>query len=230
LICSTASDVLEFALLHLSGGGTRAGSQLLSPAAVRAMQEIQVEVPSGGHGVFSRYWGLGWAIYDWNGRTVLGHDGGTIGQSAFLRILPDAGVAVALLTNGGNAIALFDDLCRDVLAEAADVEMPPPPQPPEPEPDFDRSRYTGSYEREGSRVEVIDRDGQLVGIQSITGPAAAMTPEPFETTLRAFDLATDLFLTSHPAAPDMWLTVRFLTLSDGSSCMHVGGRATPKVR
>lgn len=46
----------------------------------------------------------------------------------------------------------------------------------------------------------------------------------------AVDLDDNLFLTRHPAAPDMWLTVKFLTLSDGSECIHMGGRATPKVR
>jgi hypothetical protein len=39
----------------------------------------------------------------------------------------------------------------------------------------------------------------------------------------------DVFLTQHPAAPNMWLPVRFLTLSDGSRRLHVGERATPKV-
>jgi hypothetical protein len=39
----------------------------------------------------------------------------------------------------------------------------------------------------------------------------------------------DVFLTQHPAAPNMWLPVKFLTLSDGSRRLHVGERATPKV-
>ena len=106
-ICSTAADVVGFAALHLDGGGAAATAP--ERESVRAMQEPQVVVPSGGRAL-SRHWGLGWSIFDWNGRTVLGHDGGTIGQSAFLRVVPDAGVAVALLTNGGNPIALFREL------------------------------------------------------------------------------------------------------------------------
>ena len=57
-----------------------------------------------------------------------------------------------------------------------------------------------------------------------------MTPEPFEMPMSAYDIADDVFLTRHPAAPDMWLTAKFLTLSDGSRSLHIGGRATPKVR
>jgi hypothetical protein len=169
-------------------------------------------------------------VYTWDGRTVIGHDGGTIGQTAFLRIVPDAGVAFVLLTNGGGPYALFQDLCADALTEAAGLEMPPAVTPPLAPQEVDPARYTGIYEREGSRVEVVERDGGIVGIQTMTGPAAAMTPEPFETPFVAFDASRDLFLTQHPAAADMWLTVKFLTLSDGSRCIHTGGRATPMVR
>ena len=56
-----------------------------------------------------------------------------------------------------------------------------------------------------------------------------MTPEPFEMPLLLVNEADDLFLTQHPAAPGIWLPVRFLTLSDDSRCLHIGGRATPKV-
>jgi hypothetical protein len=38
---------------------------------------------------------------------VFGHDGDSIGQSAFLRVIPDAGVAVALLTNSDRTGAFY---------------------------------------------------------------------------------------------------------------------------
>ncbi|MEV0385625.1 serine hydrolase [Nonomuraea sp. NPDC050643] len=50
---------------------------------------------------FPGSYGLGMELHDWDGGTVIGHHGATIGQQAFLRMAPDAGVAVALLTNGG---------------------------------------------------------------------------------------------------------------------------------
>ena len=46
-------------------------------------------------------WALGWIRLGWNGRPLIGHDGNTIGQSAFLRILPNKGLAVVLLTIRG---------------------------------------------------------------------------------------------------------------------------------
>src|SRR6185295_14463445 len=123
---------------------------VVSADSVRAMRTSQVDVPSGGSGPFAGDWCLGWGIYDWNGRTVLGHDGGTTGQYAFLRVVPDAGVALALLTNGGNAVELFHELAADLLGEAGDVAVPAPVVPPDPELEFDPTPYLGIYEREGA--------------------------------------------------------------------------------
>jgi hypothetical protein len=56
-----------------------------------------------------------------------------------------------------------------------------------------------------------------------------MTPEPVELPLRLAVEDDDLFLTRHPVAPGLWLPVRFVTLSDGSRLLHIGGRATPRI-
>lgn len=222
-ICSTASEVVELARLHLAGG-----SQIVSTESVRAMQSPQVEVPSGGDGLFSRHWGLGWSIFDWGGRTVIGHDGGTIGQSAFLRVVPDAGVAVALLTNGGRPTAVYRELFGALLAELAGVEMPAQPVPPQPPRHVDPSAFVGVYEREGASIRVVARDGGLVAIQTVTGLGSELTPEPFELPLHLSAGDDDRFLTEHPSAPGLWLPVRFVTLADGSRVLHIGGRATPR--
>jgi hypothetical protein len=136
---------------------------------------------------------------------VVGHDGGTIGQSAFLRVVPDAGVAVALLTNG-RPISLFRELCGGLLAEAAGVELPVEAVPLAEQPPVDPEPYVGT-----------------------SGLGSELTPEPFELALLVLDPDEGFFLTRHPAAPGLWLPVRFVTLSDGSRCLHLGGRATPKV-
>ena len=228
-ICATATDLLAFAAAHLADGATAGGDRVLSVGSAEAMRQPQVAVPSGGYELFPDQWCLGWSAFSWNGRSVVGHDGQTIGQSAFLRLVPDCGVAIALLTNGGDPMGLFLDLSRDLLAEFADVEMPPPATPLDPAPQFDPAPYLGVYSREGARLEVVARAGEILGIQTITGPAAAMMPDPLELPLRPLDLATETFLTRVPLAPDVWLPARFVTLSDGSRCIHIAGRATPKV-
>ena len=69
-------------------------------------------------------WGLGFERFDTPSGAIIGHDGGTIGQSAFLRMVPEAGVAVALLTNGGDTISLYRDVVGHVLERAHRAPAP----------------------------------------------------------------------------------------------------------
>src|SRR5439155_23358693 len=96
LIHATARDVIAFAKLHLADGVTADGTRVLSEQNARAMREPQVEVPD--QWTLGSHWGLGWILMSWDGREVYGHDGNTLGQAGFLRIVPDAGIAIALLT------------------------------------------------------------------------------------------------------------------------------------
>ncbi|HZP71876.1 MAG TPA: serine hydrolase domain-containing protein [Gaiellaceae bacterium] len=227
-ICSTASEVVRFAQLHLEGGSLD-GEQLLEPGTVAAMQEPQVGIPSGGVGTSGSDWGLGWELFEWSGRKVIGHDGGTIGQAAFLRAVPDAGVAIALLTNGGNVLGMFRDVFEPLLAETAGIALPGELVPPETPLPVDASAYVGVYEREGASIRVEPHGEGIVAIQTTTGLGAEMMPEPFELPLHRLRADDDLFLTEHPAAPGSCLPVRFVTLEDGSRVLHLGGRATPRV-
>ena len=227
-ICSTAAEVLEFARLHLRDGLGPDGTRLLSEEAARAMRERQVEVPTGGIDESEAHWGLGWSVYTWSGRTVVGHDGGTIGQAAFLRVVPDSGTAVALLTNGGDPYGLYRDLCGELLADVAGIELPPEPVAPDSPPPVDATLYVGRYDRAGASIEVVSREGGLVAIQTISGLGSEMTPEPVEMPLVALDPEREVFLAQHPALKGAWLPVRFTTLADGRRCFHAGGRATPR--
>jgi CubicO group peptidase (beta-lactamase class C family) len=227
-ICSTAAELLEFARLHLRDGLARDGERLLSEQAAHVMREPQVEVPTGGIGESEAHWGLGWSVYTWSGRTVVGHDGGTIGQAAFLRVVPDSGTAVTLLTNGGDPFGLYRDLCGELLAETAGIELPPEPVPPEAPPPVEAASYVGHYDRAGAALEVVARDDGLVATQTVTGLGSEMSPDPVELPLVAFDAGREVFLTQHPALKGAWLPVRFTTLADGRRCLHIGGRATPR--
>ncbi len=102
-------------------------------------------------------WGLGWIRFGWDGRRLIGHDGNTLGQAAFLRVLPDEGLAVTLLTNGGNARDLYEELYREIFRELAGVEMPRPLEPPTEPVQVDVTPRLGTYERAGARLEVLGR-------------------------------------------------------------------------
>ncbi len=160
ILAMSAADLVAFANLHLRGGRAADGTQVLRADTVGAMAARQVELPH--LRVMGDAWGLGWEIYDTPGATVIGHDGNTLGQASFLRMVPARGVAVALLTNGGDGYSLYRDVVGHLLAELADAELPPLPQPATDPPPVNASRYVGAY---SSRVLDIvisqDEDGRV---------------------------------------------------------------------
>jgi dipeptidyl aminopeptidase/acylaminoacyl peptidase/CubicO group peptidase (beta-lactamase class C family) len=227
LVCASATDVAGFARMHLDGGRSPDGAAVLSPESVAVMQEPQVAVPD--PYTLGSHWGIGWILFDAGGRRLIGHDGNTLGQSAYLRIVPDAGIAIALLTNGGHAQDLFQDMAPPLLEELAGVRMPRGPEPPaEPvEPELDLDRYVGVYERLGVRMEVGRRDGRLHMTATVTGPMATVTAKPV-THHELIAVRPDLFVT-RPEGVRTWSPVVFYELEDGSQFLHHGVRATPKI-
>ncbi len=225
LITSTVADLLAFASMHLAGGLAPDGTRLLSEASAAAMIDKQVELPD--PYTLGDSWGLGWIRFDWDGHQLFGHDGNTIGQSAFLRILPDQGLAVALLTNGGNTRDLYEDLYTEIFAEVAGVTMTAPLAPPCDPVTVDITSHVGTYERAGARLEVLSGDdGPLLRITT-TGPLAALESEPTEE-LAMVPLSNDLFVVRRPNT-QTWLPATFYELDTGGRYLHFGLRATPKV-
>ena len=225
LIHSTARDQLAFAQLHLSGGTAPDGTRLLSEESVAAMQQPQVAVPD--PYTLGSHWGLGWILMTWDGRRVFGHDGGTLGQGAFLRILPDAGLSVALCTNGGGHVRdLFEDLYGEIFSELAGVELPQRPTPTgEPVP-VDAARFVGRYVREGVEMTVRTADDGTLRMQARnTGALTAALPDPPEVTLHPYE--DDVLLAKGPD-DDSFTAAVFFDL-DGERYVHFGARATRRV-
>jgi CubicO group peptidase (beta-lactamase class C family) len=166
-------DLLSFARMHVGGGTAADGTRVLSQASVRAMQQRQVELPK--LGMMGDAWGLGWELFDWPGGPVIGHDGGTIGQAAFLRVVPDKDVAIALLTNGGNPFGPYTEIFGKLLDELAGVTLPAMPTPPAEPQRIDATRYTGTYTCDVVEMEVTqDADGRIWVEQRPKGIMAEM--------------------------------------------------------
>jgi CubicO group peptidase (beta-lactamase class C family) len=172
MLALSARDLLAFAKLHLDGGG-----DVLSAASVRAMQEPQVKLPA--LGMMGESWGLGWELFDWDGTRVIGHDGGTIGQSAFLRVVPEHGLAVALLTNGGDTIEVYKTVFDHVVRELAGLELPAMPAPPAEPVAVEVERLLGTYSCEVMDITIRqDGDGKLWLDQTPKGIFAELGPAP----------------------------------------------------
>ncbi len=226
LIHATARDVLAFAQLHLSDGKAPDGSQVITPESARAMREPQIEVPD--RYTLGSHWGLGWILMSWDDRLVYGHDGGTLGQAAFLRIVPDSGIAIALLTNGGHARDLYQDLYGEIVSELAGIQIPARLEPPATPPDIDLPRYVGRYARERVQMMFEAKDDRLVAKLETFGPLAAAMGDQEQPPLEVLPVAENLFVARQPE-DESWTPVVFFQLADGSDYVHFGARATPKV-
>ncbi|GAB3404786.1 serine hydrolase domain-containing protein [Flindersiella endophytica] len=165
----SAGDLARFAHMHLRGGVTPDGTRILSETSVRTMREPQVELPR--VRFRSGHQGLGWKLSDWPGGPVPGHGGGGPGQESNLQTAPAHQVAIAGLSHGGSAHALFLRLFDEIFGELTDVRVPMPPgPPPEPAPLPAPERYTGRYEalRGWFEIETCEDSGQLL-VRSATG-------------------------------------------------------------
>ncbi|MFJ8740968.1 serine hydrolase [Embleya sp. NPDC127516] len=225
LIGSTSAELLRFVRLHLADGVTADGKRLLGAEHVVAMREKHVDMPD--LAAMDASWGLGWHRYAWDGHEVVGHDGGTIGQYAFLRVLPEQGLAVALLTNGGDAPELYEDLFREIFAEVAQVALPAPFAPPAQPPAVDPERYVGVYERAMQRFEVragAEGEGLVLRIE-LTGEIAESLPDAVRE-LPLVAVAEDLFAMREPGSV-IWRPVTFGTFEGGGRYLF-SGQVTPR--
>jgi CubicO group peptidase (beta-lactamase class C family) len=145
-ICASAADVLAFARLHFTD------------PSLAVMREPQVAVPSPA----IDHWGLGWMLWtSWDGFRVFGHSGDALGQSCRLIVVPEKQVAMVLLANLDASVAMQREVFSDLLLELCDIRMPEPPAPPEvPFDAGDLSRYVGTYERVGSRIDIGRGEGR----------------------------------------------------------------------
>ena len=153
-LAMSARALIAFAHLHVADGlvGAR---RLLSARSTHAMRERQavqpviVDEPTGQ--------GLGWMLPPQPG--VIEHGGGVIGSAALLRIMPERGIAVAVLANGGSAGLLFRELVDRLSSDLAGVA----PSPRLPAPDArarvsEPERFVGLYESRPTRLEVTTDD------------------------------------------------------------------------
>jgi CubicO group peptidase (beta-lactamase class C family) len=171
-LAMSARGLLAFARMHLTDGLAPNGSRVLSHQSARAMQERQVDHPAA-TGVPCGQ-GLGWMLPNRPG--VVEHGGDTIGVAALLRMVPQAGVAVAMLTNADTLGPLIEELVEPLLSDisgvAAAPRLPSPPaeaRPPKLE------RYLGRYETRTHRHEVtVGGDGRLLLIESARNEALTM--------------------------------------------------------
>ncbi|MFB9477270.1 serine hydrolase domain-containing protein [Nonomuraea salmonea] len=217
-ISSTARDVLTMAHVLLDGGRAPDGTRVLSEQAITTMLESRVPVPDA-YG-FGPEWALGLMVSDWHGRTVYGHDGSTVGHSARLRMIPDAGLALVLLTNAGPREAFFREVCDAILPELGGPAIPELPRPTTESP----SRYEGVYERPGTRYTLSAEDGRPRLTYTVH---PALTAEPEQRICELLPVDDTQFLVIDPVE-DPW-TIALFDVRDGvPQYLHADCRVFPR--
>ncbi|MFC5679202.1 serine hydrolase domain-containing protein [Aeromicrobium endophyticum] len=178
-------DLLAFAQMQLADGEASDGTQVLAPGTAAAMQARAVGVPY--TGIMGTSWGLGFERFDVDAGDIIGHDGSTIGQNAFLRMVPGTGLAVALLTNGGDVMSLYYDVVGRVIDELTATSLPELPVPPSDPERIDASRYVGTYSADVMDLVVSQEDDGRIWVDLVMkGMFADMGEEPERLELVAF--------------------------------------------
>ena len=228
LITASVHDVLTFARLHVDGGVTPDGTRLLSQASAAAMQQPRAQIPSLGR---DEAIGLGWRLNRWGGRRIFGHDGGTIGQTAYLRIDQEARVAACLLTNSPDSRSAFERLFSEIFRTYAGVTVPAGPEPAAGTADLDLAleRHAGRYQRTSWQYDVSVRDGRLHVLSGASGDRASFSDDgPHEFDLHPADGTGDNFV-GRLLDREPWAPLVFGRLGDQTPYIYLGGRITPRV-
>jgi CubicO group peptidase (beta-lactamase class C family) len=138
VIHASVADLAKWMLFQL-GDGTWEGKRLLSAAAMNEMHSPQIVFTSSPEFRASRQvqffpaYGMGWQVFDHRGHALLWHSGNGDGQLAYVALLPDQHLGVAVLVNswragpalnGGIASRIMDHYLglptRDYSAEMRD--------------------------------------------------------------------------------------------------------------
>ena len=197
-VIATPADVLGFARIHIDEGRAPNGAQVLSPGSVKAMQEQQVTMAGG------TSFGLGWMLGEAAGHRTISHNGGTLGQAAFLVVLPDDGFAVCLLTNGPTGGAVWQAVAEQVFTKALGIPAPKaslPELPTEP-PDLDLTKYEGTFVRRAVHTTCKVVDGALTATMEFVDVPYDLTP-PAPMPLRPVDESTFVALAGDQPARAM---------------------------
>ena len=220
-------DLLTFVRMHLNEGRADDGSEVLLPESALAMREPQVKTPDLGS-TMADQWGLGWMRFDWDGGTVIGHDGGTIGQSSFLRVVPEQGVAIALLTNGGEPMHVYYAIFSKLLEALAGIKVPALPEPDREAAPAELSRYVGEYSSMvADTVVTADEEGRLWMERTPKGIFAEIGAPSGKEELLPY--RGDTFVARVPQMPGMYMPHAFVGDERGHARFLHTGRADRRV-
>ena len=171
IICSV-KDLLGYARFHLGDGTAEDGERLLMQESLTEMHSPHAHVWENAH------WGLTWSVDNTSAVRRISHSGGTVGQISLLTLIPEHGLAVAVLSNADRGSALTRDVTERALKEYLDVEIEQPT--PIDSTEDDLASLVGIYRRPFDDLEIGMLGGRLIGqiTYKQSFPTADSPPEP----------------------------------------------------
>lgn len=230
-VVASAGDVLAFVRMHLDLGVAPDGTRLLDAGLTASMLDQQVELVD--DSVLGKAWGLGWILDSWGDVFVVGHDGNSIGQNAFMRLAPKERFGFCLQTNVESALGLYRELAAWLFERRLGVGPRPDPAELDDLRVAAPKRYTGTYQREGLTFRISsDPEGRLLATVTPSHGVAEdqgwtpMIDLPLKPVTRE-----DSFLLKLPIADTDLLAVFFTPDNPDATpeYMHFGGRAHRRI-
>jgi CubicO group peptidase (beta-lactamase class C family) len=166
-IISDADDLITFAAFSM-GDGTWNGRRVLSPAALEAMQNLQVRAANFAAAGFAEWGGLGWAIRFIDGVKVVEHGGSLSGFQVKLKVVPTRRFAIVILTNSGRGGVLGDRVAEWALDNFVSLRAPKPE--PISLPDDALARFAGRFRGQDGEVAFTVEAGGLGRVIKETDP------------------------------------------------------------
>jgi CubicO group peptidase (beta-lactamase class C family) len=220
-LAMTARDLLAFGTAHLEPS-----PHGVAPDIASAMQQRKVDLTEMAFTPGIVGWGSGWMLFEHVGHRIFGHDGGTLGQSAMLRVLPEMGVVVAGMANtvpGGTPVlrGVLDAVLGDLGVAPFEVRSTPVGRST-----ADADSYVGCF-AQGDTMYHVERQGDGIALR-IESSVAASDDEPHAEPLTAIDHRR--FAYQPASAGDVWVDVWFPEAADSPrSLLFTSGRLARRV-
>jgi len=171
-LMSSALDMSNYLKMMLKGGAYEE-HRLATEASIGEMTSPKIKMLDEPiNGADSRYYGFGLRLKDgFLGHRLLQHSGSVFGSSAYINFVPDAGVGVAILANGGYYLEDMGEYATALLLGRDPMEIP----------SFKRGRIldnlSGMYRtfKDTSTYNVI-RSGGILQLEQKWGERTFTTP------------------------------------------------------
>ena len=170
LVCDIG-DLLRYGRFHMGDGTAEDGTRLLAAETMALMQTPQATMWK------DEAIGLSWFLDATDGVVRVSHGGSTIGQQAELTLVPQHGLAIGVMTNADEGLAVNQDVTKCALREYAGLNVSEP-EAIEASPE-DLAAFAGLYTRYMVDLELGMLAGRLVGqIRYTAGFPTKDSPPP----------------------------------------------------